>query len=1064
MDAGHDFEYRLRRTPPDDPVLLELMVRAYYPPLYRLALTLLDERDAAAAARSALITAAGRLDQLPVGADVRAWIARIGWETCQRVRQRRRLRDVLTRWFPRTADREAPDRPGETAQFPPASLPRPLRGAFGLHAGFGLSIPETARLLGLPAQTVSTHLDAAGDALPGEVADLFSAFPPPDPDSVLTDLRTTWRRPRSWEASSRSLGSLLRAGLTLGLVLTLGWLATRLAPFPGDFNALTPSPAPTVVRLSRPEPFRVDGRAMAFLEQEGAGLEFTPRLPVNLYPGWRFWEGSVDRASQRVSMRFRRASPSGEGEDTLTIVQRAVNPESDAVFAPMYAEFPPDAALDVVEVGSNRALYIEGAPGPNGWDPDAPMWRIRWQEEGTFFELAHTGSLVGRSILTRIGRRLMTLEELRRRVYVPVLDMDPQVEGLALEDYLGGIAGPVAVQNGYAYLALGGTLTVLDVRAPESVRRIGLLPTAHRIAAIAIAGEHAYLAARAGGLLVVDLSDPASPRLVGRFQPGEGYPSISIQDVVVRDRYAYLAWRDERFYDTDSQARGGLRVVDLSDPAAPMEVAAYAAPHATHLALSGESLYLAGGICWPERCEGEVHALDISAPNAPRPRAVHETAFPAGIAADETRLYLTSNSCDWDDPLAESEQPTCEGALHVLDRSTFRPVYRESLPHAAGPVAVSRGLAYFISGENLAVRDAAGGAEDDNPPYYFRAQHLAVSGEWVYLSGLEAGLRIIRHNQSLRNLGEYRPTPQAQAVLASNGSLFVADAARGWMQIEPGTPPAFGSPFPISEGVSQAIDTATGGDRAYLASLTCDFKQECTLQLAVVGLGGSESWMPEAVTEIDTTALGRSGPLRLSVAASGVHVYLSDGHGLWTFDVSDPLRIREAGFQEVPALFPRDLAVIDDTLFLLGNGLHRMSIRDPGQPALLPGEPRYYQDRFRDRDRAMGMVDAGERIYLAGQLGLWALDPGSPERIEQVGSYSAHADLLAIEVAGGRLILGTDQGVQILDLSNPRFPRKIASYGPLAGVRDLAMIGDVMYVVDRLNGLAVLRLEAEAGE
>jgi hypothetical protein len=90
---------------------------------------------------------------------------------------------------------------------------------------------------------------------------------------------------------------------------------------------------------------------------------------------------------------------------------------------------------------------------------------------------------------------------------------------------------------------------------------------------IAVQGDYAY-AGIAKRLVVFDISDPANPTLAGQTEPG---PNI-IKDIAIKGNYAYIV--DEGSgtpnpttgtFDWD----GGLRIIDISDPAHPVAVKTY---------------------------------------------------------------------------------------------------------------------------------------------------------------------------------------------------------------------------------------------------------------------------------------------------------------------------------------------------------------------------------------------------------------------------------------------------------------------------------------------------------
>ena len=123
---------------------------------------------------------------------------------------------------------------------------------------------------------------------------------------------------------------------------------------------------------------------------------------------------------------------------------------------------------------------------------------------------------------------------------------------------------------------------VWDISKPEQPRQIGFLPVEgvglHRI--WYVGGQWAYASALLDGftdyiLITIDVSDPAKPRLAGRFWlPGMNraagevpnwpleYGRYGLHHPIVHDDIAYCSWRD-----------GCLVVVDVSDRSQPRMIA-----------------------------------------------------------------------------------------------------------------------------------------------------------------------------------------------------------------------------------------------------------------------------------------------------------------------------------------------------------------------------------------------------------------------------------------------------------------------------------------------------------
>src|SRR5439155_9891298 len=116
--------------------------------------------------------------------------------------------------------------------------------------------------------------------------------------------------------------------------------------------------------------------------------------------------------------------------------------------------------------------------------------------------------------------------------------------------YGAGRAWDVQVENGLAYVAIeDGGLLILDVNEPARPRQIGNLRLAGR-GPLALTEPYAYLAAN--GLQVIDVRNPAQPIRVG------GYDGLHISRIAATADYAYAA--------VDGL---GLVVFDLSDKARP---------------------------------------------------------------------------------------------------------------------------------------------------------------------------------------------------------------------------------------------------------------------------------------------------------------------------------------------------------------------------------------------------------------------------------------------------------------------------------------------------------------
>ncbi|MBL9136125.1 MAG: hypothetical protein JNK85_09670, partial [Verrucomicrobiales bacterium] len=127
-------------------------------------------------------------------------------------------------------------------------------------------------------------------------------------------------------------------------------------------------------------------------------------------------------------------------------------------------------------------------------------------------------------------------------------------------------AGGIAVSGDFAYVAVESAgLIVVKITDPAAPVRWGAYNTSGSAYDVVLVGNLAYVADGEAGLVVVDVTDPASPRRVGSLD-GSG----EVHQVAVSGHYAYLT--DRYWAGTDMQPDGALRIVDVTNPASPRHV------------------------------------------------------------------------------------------------------------------------------------------------------------------------------------------------------------------------------------------------------------------------------------------------------------------------------------------------------------------------------------------------------------------------------------------------------------------------------------------------------------
>ncbi len=180
----------------------------------------------------------------------------------------------------------------------------------------------------------------------------------------------------------------------------------------------------------------------------------------------------------------------------------------------------------------------------------------------------------------------------------------------------------VVVTGDYAYVTVGYYgLSVMDVSDPTAPSEVGFCDTPGSAYGVAIADSYAYVADGYSGLRVINIADPANPSEVGFYDtPGSARGVAVAAGDAQGHTYAYVA-------DEDS----GLRVIDVSDPANPSEVGFYVydTGSAYDVAVAGNYVYVADVPVWVWEkggwIGGGLRIINIANPASPSEVGFYDT-------------------------------------------------------------------------------------------------------------------------------------------------------------------------------------------------------------------------------------------------------------------------------------------------------------------------------------------------------------------------------------------------------------------------------------------------------
>jgi len=283
----------------------------------------------------------------------------------------------------------------------------------------------------------------------------------------------------------------------------------------------------------------------------------------------------------------------------------------------------------------------------------------------------------------------------------PVGAVRPGLPGLAGPQQAPGPAAPLpgnwaagralALDGGRLFVGFGTSVTALALDAPLRPQALGVFQAPAAARSLAGRAPHAFVAAGPAGVLGVDFR-PTPPRQVGTLAEGAvGQP-------------AALLASGERLFVAD--ALGAVRVVDVAEPARPRVTAVWATRSVpTDLALSGDYLVIAQGLSVVRvgntaRYEGGLEIVYLGRPGELVHAADADTACDVRALAVEGRwAYAAERTC-----LGTHQAPGRRG-LTVFDLSN--PIWPAEVGSAILTVAAPSGIA--ARGTNAYLADAGAG-------------------------------------------------------------------------------------------------------------------------------------------------------------------------------------------------------------------------------------------------------------------------------------------------------------------------------------------------------------------
>jgi hypothetical protein len=612
-------------------------------------------------------------------------------------------------------------------------------------------------------------------------------------------------------------------------------------------------------------------------------------------------------------------------------------------------------------------------------------------------------------------------------------------QNIQLLGHVGGQIRAVALQGQYAYVGIGPRLVILDVTTPATMTQVGqtsVLPDI--VLGVAVSGTLAYVADGAGGLRIINVSNPAAPVEVGFYvtrRPAQG--------VAVSDGYAYTIWGScENRY---GMCFGEMQVLDISNPATISQVGTF------ELNATFKDIVVARGYAYLAGNQG-LWVVNVAAPTAPAQVGFYAAPSATDVSLVNNYAYVATasglriiNVSNQANPVQVGAFLTEGPALGVDVAGHYAYVLHQGMWNGNQYVG---GRLRIVNVSNPSAPVAAGSY--DLPEYAFDARDdikgVLAAGSIVYHVAADNmsldALNVLQPATPVE-IGSYQVREAGHAVVIQGNYAYIAADTRGLQVVDvsiPAAPRWIGS----IDTPGNAKDVAVVGNTAYVADESGG--------LRVINVSN-----PVSLTE---TGFYTSTWSAQELVVKGNYAYVAAGSdGLRVLDIADPVHPTEVGFST--SIRGYDVAASESYVFVYGDGeLYIMDVSRPATPVVTGSLAIGYG--VSDLATADSYVYLLESFYttITGEKMSWfaivdVSNPISPT-IAYYHYYIGGGLAGGIVAATGMVYIADENQVCLFNVTTPAAPAAVgcrSTPGPGLGVQ---VVSQNIYAVGQ-GGLYILR-------
>lgn len=379
-----------------------------------------------------------------------------------------------------------------------------------------------------------------------------------------------------------------------------------------------------------------------------------------------------------------------------------------------------------------------------------------------------------------------------------ILDVSDPVNPSQIGAYTAYAITDVEVSGSYAYIVGYCGLDIVDISDQSNPQQAEFYAITASTWALALAGDHAYVANSMAGLKVIDISDPLIPTAVSSYatHPGKAY------NLDIANNFAYI------LNGVGDICSANLQIMDVSNPVQPIAMGSYTSFKGMQtVAASGAFAFVVDG-------HGQIIVLDISDPA--HPTDIYNISLSGAVKAleivDDIAYIVDSTGfriLDVADPINYVElgffansygddavirvqngyayvaDANGLSVINVLDFANPTEIgIRPAAWSYVSSVDVADNFVYIVTGWHdgflriLDVSDPTSPTEINSVGTSGTAAGVTIANDLVYVADGESGLRTfnVANPSNITEIGYYDTPGFAYDVAVVDDNIYIADS------------------------------------------------------------------------------------------------------------------------------------------------------------------------------------------------------------------------------------------------------------------------------------------------